>query len=394
MKNQIMLFFLFLLSVFCCSKTDNGTLPVIDVLGPTSGSIENLSDIAENIQFISLETTPESLIGNINGIAVKHDGSIFVGYSLKKVGCFNSEGRYLYTLDKEGRGPGEYIGFLDFDVSEDGDYITVIGEKIDVYDINGGMFNHVRTIQFNNPEKPFSIELTSKDNKMILPYYSSHGTEPYKCLILSFEGDTLGFRQNFYKYEKPPNFSYTYFEENIIYQLGDNVYLFNDLSDTIFEITDKNEFSPHMILNRGEKSLKVQDRENLTENIDVFEFVDQFLRFRRLFESERYVYGLYRFENQKYAFIFDKEDQQKYRVDGMKFFTDDLSGGINFEPKYYNNGFVYSWVDAITLKNHVASDEFKNSVPKIPEKRQQLVELTDNLEETDNPVLVVVKLKK
>ncbi|HHU34378.1 MAG TPA: 6-bladed beta-propeller, partial [Bacteroidetes bacterium] len=78
MKNQIMLFFLFLLSVFCCNKTDNGTLPVIDVLGPTSGSIENLSDIAENIQFISLETTPESLIGNINGIAVKHDGSIFV----------------------------------------------------------------------------------------------------------------------------------------------------------------------------------------------------------------------------------------------------------------------------------------------------------------------------
>ena len=47
MKNKNMLFYLFLLSVFCCNKTDNGTLPVIDVLGPTSGSIENLSDMRD-----------------------------------------------------------------------------------------------------------------------------------------------------------------------------------------------------------------------------------------------------------------------------------------------------------------------------------------------------------
>jgi hypothetical protein len=396
MKNKNMLFFLFLLSVFCCNKTDNGTLPVIDVLGPTSGSIENLSDIADDIKYILLETTPKTLIGFIGKLVVTSDGNFYVVEPSKlKVTGFDPMGNFLDTLHKEGRGPGEYTGILDFDISDDGRYIFALGSKIDIYEINGGKFDYIKTIQFDNPAKPSNIELISKSNKLVLPYGSSLGTEPYRCLILGFENDTLGYRPNYYRYEKQSNITFARRTENIIYEDGDNVYLYNDLSDTVFRITGKNEFLPHMILKTNGKLMSVKEKIDLSALIDNYSgFIGRFVMFGRLFESERYVYGLYDFENQKHAFIFDKENQQKYRVDGMKFFTDDLSGGINFEPKYYNNGFVYSWVDAITLKNHVASDEFKNSVPKIPEKRQQLVELTDNLEETDNPVLVVVKLKK
>ena len=55
---------------------------------------------------------------------------------------------------------------------------------------------------------------------------------------------------------------------------------------------------------------------------------------------------------------------------------------------------IIALVDALQLKSHVASEAFKNSTPKYPEKKKKLEELAKSLKETDNPVLMVVRLKK
>jgi hypothetical protein len=47
----------------------------------------------------------------------------------------------------------------------------------------------------------------------------------------------------------------------------------------------------------------------------------------------------------------------------------------------------------LQLKAHVASESFKNSTPKYPEKKRELEKLAVSLKETDNPVLVLVKMK-
>ena len=48
------------------------------------------------------------------------------------------------------------------------------------------------------------------------------------------------------------------------------------------------------------------------------------------------------------------------------------------------------WINAAELKTHVASDDFKNNVPKYPEKKKKLEELANSLSESDNPVLMLV----
>jgi hypothetical protein len=55
---------------------------------------------------------------------------------------------------------------------------------------------------------------------------------------------------------------------------------------------------------------------------------------------------------------------------------------------------LISWIDAIKLKAHVTSETFLNSTPKYPEKKKELEKLANSLKETDNPVLMLVKLKK
>jgi len=45
------------------------------------------------------------------------------------------------------------------------------------------------------------------------------------------------------------------------------------------------------------------------------------------------------------------------------------------------------------LKKYITSEAFQNST-QFPEKKKELEKLANSLKETDNPVLVLVKLKK
>ena len=51
-------------------------------------------------------------------------------------------------------------------------------------------------------------------------------------------------------------------------------------------------------------------------------------------------------------------------------------------------------VNPFQLKAHLASEKFKNSTPLYPEKKKELEKLANRLNENDNPVLMLVKLKE
>jgi hypothetical protein len=75
--------------------------------------------------------------------------------------------------------------------------------------------------------------------------------------------------------------------------------------------------------------------------------------------------------------------------------TNDLDGGASFWPgKIINDSTLVSWIEALKLKEYIASNEFKESNPKYPEKKRELETLANSLKETDNPVLVLVRLKE
>jgi hypothetical protein len=50
-------------------------------------------------------------------------------------------------------------------------------------------------------------------------------------------------------------------------------------------------------------------------------------------------------------------------------------------------------VNAFELKQFISSKAFKLSNPKYPGKKKELEKLANSLDENDNPVLMIVKLK-
>ena len=75
--------------------------------------------------------------------------------------------------------------------------------------------------------------------------------------------------------------------------------------------------------------------------------------------------------------------------------TNDIDGGPNILPlSSRNDNTIIALVDALQFKKHIASETFKNSKPEYPEKKKELMKFAESLKDTDNPVLVLVKLNK
>jgi hypothetical protein len=120
-----------------------------------------------------------------------------------------------------------------------------------------------------------------------------------------------------------------------------------------------------------------------------------------LFEFGDYVYYefIYKFvlpdDVLIFSFIGSKKNNFRAIFNTGQGIINDLDGGPNIVPKTTkDDNTIIAWIDPLKLKAHVASEAFKNSTPKFPQKKKDLEKLANSLKETDNPVLVLVKLKK
>jgi hypothetical protein len=76
----------------------------------------------------------------------------------------------------------------------------------------------------------------------------------------------------------------------------------------------------------------------------------------------------------------------------------DLDGGLKFLPKSYfvenNREYLVELIDPYDLKNQISKSNFNKTAQKYSEKKEALIKLADSLKETDNPVLMIVRMKK
>jgi hypothetical protein len=107
--------------------------------------------------------------------------------------------------------------------------------------------------------------------------------------------------------------------------------------------------------------------------------------------SQHNILGIYNKQTAEFFFVAPSGIDYQLEPLGIE---NDIDGGINFAPMYSpNERTLVSWFNAMDLKAHVASEGFKNSKPKYPEKKKELEALANRLKDTDNPVLMVVTME-
>mgnify|MGYP002475984033 CR=1 FL=1 len=404
--------------VFCsCGRksTDSTIKPdsliEIDLLLEPEYSIAGLSDIAENIEYIPLQTTENSLIGAFTLKILNVGDRIYIqnGGMVGEILCFDTTGKFLFKISNEGRGPEEYDFITDFDVSSDNTILTILSgstRKLVSYGISDTGFTFQRSITLKEPA-PWRVSLIPETDLAFLSIPSWQGTEQALSLLINSSGDTILSKPNRYKFDRvQTGRPGTRSSEGklLTYNIGDLVCFKEDFSDTVFYVDAKNRsFRPRIIFNTHGTSYTPEMKggsEKIKDNSTT--------HIPKIFETSRYVFCQYYtvIVEQKvvnlYGFFFDKKTNSKYKsdigADRKIKLRDDLSGGPDFSLEYQenrcSNGRLFSYVESMPLKQYVDSDDFKDANVRDPIKKSELKRLAGSLEETDNPVLVFVTPKE
>lgn len=123
---------------WACSHENTAEYQVFHV-NPESESKECFDHFYHLKEVIPLETTDSSVMGDIMKV-ISAKGRIFVApWNGKSIFIFDRSGKYLSRIDKEGRGPGEYLKISDFMVTEEPEEIVVYARegKLNFYDWDG-----------------------------------------------------------------------------------------------------------------------------------------------------------------------------------------------------------------------------------------------------------------
>lgn len=127
MKRKILLL-LVVLNIGCNSQNDKKGISV-DILPANSFYTINIpeilknqrevpvSEIAEKIEYVVLETSKESLLGRILDMKVTKD-FIFIQHHNGALAQFDRTGSFIRYIGRLGRGPEEYIMIREFSIDE------------------------------------------------------------------------------------------------------------------------------------------------------------------------------------------------------------------------------------------------------------------------------------
>lgn len=198
------------------------------------------------------------------------------------------------------------------------------------------------------------------------------------------------------KYPFSNHDAYYIYHENLYYRFNNSLCKKEVYCDTVYVLEDK-DFKPRIVLEVGEKLITPKARSEFDGPYLLKNYIDPL----NLFEFGDYIYYefIYRYvvpdDVLMYGFIGSKEGDFQALINPEEGIINDLDGGPNILPRtVQDDNTIIALVEALQIKTHVASEAFKNSNPKYPEKKKELIKLANSLKGTDNPVLVLVKLKK
>jgi hypothetical protein len=307
---------------------------------------------------------------------------------------FRHDGSFVTEVGTKGRGPNEYLSISDIDINPENESIYIASvEKFLVYNKNG---RFLRT--FENLQKGERMSFKFTEDGILCYYFNDFGNIVNSYILIDTMGEAIKYYPNRYPWKrKVPGVFYQ--GENIFYKFNNHLFRKEIYCDTIFSFINT-EFKPHMVINAGKQRLTPDLRSDFQTSSDLSEATFQkYITPYNLFEFGDHIYYemvmTLNGSRNLYSFIGSKKDSLRAMYITEQGLTDDLYGGVHFWPRtIINDSTLVSWIEALKLKEYFASNEFKESTPKYPEKKTELEKLAGSLKETDNPILVLVRLKR
>ena len=362
-----------------------------------------LSDIADSIEYIVLETSPNCMLGRIIDIKDSKD-YIFIEHNGQgNLSQFDRNGNFIRNVCKIGHGPEEIPGIRGFSIDESQKLIYVQANwvnKMLIYSFEG---EYIKSIDLSGER---GHVVWGRDSLFVCFREPSVGNENYIFEEINSKGHILQTVSNNCKWQKDLPFgrSVSFKGRNNFYRLNNKLHFKGDYNDTVYTYNNANKIIPKFYFNLGK--YKLPDEMRVERGMNPDEIPAQYY-WDSILESPSYVfihYGTYAIDikgkEEKLAdegyICYEKRMRTGYtlRINDMKLgCVNDVDAGLEFTPDYIEDSLAYHIISAYEISNHLNSEQFEESKCKFPGKKEEFKHIMDKISENDNPVIMIVKLK-
>ena len=420
-----------LLSIIGCRQEikNNSTDGIVNVDDSTKiikigeineNQIIKFSDIYNTINFVRLETKDECLIGRIDKIVATRDKFVILDTSsAKMVFVFSNNGTFLNKIGSNGRGPLDYDEPNDIAYDEQRDELLVLchnRQTILKFKLDGTFIEKIFIEWWVNSMHIVENNYLLYLNNRIQPNGKKH---PYNIIIINKDGKDLKHllpideeTSDLY----PPKSTFSDFNTEIIF----STYYFNKvykLEDNDIKIKYLLDFGKWMVPESAYKNINDKELDKIISDNDyAFNIAS--------FETSTHIICQFLYKRFVFNCFYSKETQ--ITKTSAVYFNDlnsFLTGHSHFFVKgdsligYIEPVFISSYKDLMSSINEVESkngdvghalmnyyssllpdskikDNFLNLVQstKISLTKKE-IDFINGINEMDNPILIIVKLK-
>ena len=149
LKLESFFFFSFFLFLAGCGNQSNPVSVEQEIIAPlgAGNAVDDLLPYIDSVEVVPLETTGKALIGLVGKILLLPNGNVLIK-STASMFMFSPEGKFLFQIGKNGRGPEEYLTIDDVCLSQDARELWILGGcEIVKYSTETGRFIRKTTLE-------------------------------------------------------------------------------------------------------------------------------------------------------------------------------------------------------------------------------------------------------
>ena len=382
-------------------------------------SVLKFSEIYDSMRFIKLETLDNCLIGYIDKIIATKDKFIILdSYKAKAIFVFDSNGTFLNRIGKNGYGPDEYDEPCDIAYDEYNDELLVLRDDrktILIFKIDGTFAG--KTIIERKINSLFVV-----DNNAYLSYlnnfnYANEDKKNYNINIFNKKGQLI---QELMPINEetghlfPPAPMFYYYNNEVIFApfYSDIIYKYENKSITPKYLLDFGKWKIPDYLYKGKT-----DRE-FDEVIRNSNYVYN----TASFETSSHVVCHFNYKQINYTCYYSKETET---TKTSSVYFNDMYTLLSGQSKYYLKGdSLISFIESFSIdvykeyinKMKIDNMDMNNTllthfIPILPDGKlkdvffkiinttkisftDEEIDFTNSINEMDNPIIMLVKLKK
>ncbi len=391
MKHILLTFIYCITAIFfsgCETEPSSGDVIYIDL--QQSLNQHNIEDLAASIHLVPLETNDSCLIKQIGKVRVEDNGYYIYDYNDSPIKRFSKEGCLISEIGKKGQGPGEFIQITDFFVQKDTvNILAWSGNKKWIRMQNNNTFLYETDMSF-----PLDEFHPMNDSCYFLHVGNGTigNTGRMNSYLYSIDKD-FQIKEKRYPKTYPYGSNYYYCAQTHFFrESGDAVLYRRDFNDTIYSITASLEITPKYKLDFGKKWYS---QKALKDNSG-----KGTLEIEREFDKKQYPKFIYFAESNHHLMVTYTRNEQNSDIDYVSVYARTSGLIYNFRVddksilKLFANLQSYS---GDSFYSFIKADDFLNMAANLTRDNpfyEKMTQLSQNVNDTDNPLLVFFEFKE